>query len=140
MFPRITNAFDLNKPLAKVLDKEQVDKVIADMDEADKPMTTKRKIKRTILICLIILLVIWIPYSILFVLQMKALPVNGLSVETVTLGANDTLTFQLKSNSFYLSDNYDLTENLVDNEDTRITYDEALYITLKRPLLSLPWS
>ena len=69
MFPRITNASDINKPIIGVLDNNQKDKLTQMVNEYDYQLTPKKKIIRDIRIILISLIMLWALYCVLFVLN-----------------------------------------------------------------------
>ena len=68
MFPRTTNAADINRPIIGGLDNKQGSKVVEMYEDDDVPLSPKKIISRVIVISFIALMIIWAVYEILFVL------------------------------------------------------------------------
>ncbi len=69
MHNRITNASDINKPIIGTLDKENIHKVLPSPEEYNYQMTPKKKILRAVWIVLALAVVLWVLYSLIFVLN-----------------------------------------------------------------------
>jgi hypothetical protein len=127
MFPRITNASDINKPIIKVLDQNQADQM-NQIYENEEKSTFKKRVVLVISILIITFITIWTLYYGLFVLDFGDVPAKCISVNDVSISQDDILTLQLASNSYSLGDNLEVN-TLGDVKD-------VLYITVKQPMIA----
>ena len=128
MFPRTTNAADINRPIIGGLDNKQESKVVEMYEDDDVPITTRKIISRVIVISFIALMIIWVVYEILFVLGFSVIPAKSISVSEVNLSDNDMLSFELKSEYNNITDFY--------QNESNINGDNILYLTVKKPIIS----
>jgi hypothetical protein len=123
MFPRTTDPSSINKPVIGNLNLDKEDKVD---DIYDKYNFNFKKL--LIPAILILLILIGTAYCTLFVLDLKMVPAKGIEVSEVKVLSNNVLSFQLKSNGFYIvgQSNYEI----IGNEDGTV------YFNVKEPFIS----
>ncbi|MGB4657790.1 MAG: hypothetical protein WBI07_01260, partial [Mobilitalea sp.] len=129
MFPRITNASDINRPVVGTPGNEQTDQSTQIYDAYDYQLTTKKLVLRIIIILFALAIVVWTLYHIFFVFNIDTIPATELSASEVTISSDQTLSFQLSGND----------NNIMNNFEIYITdyIDGVQYITATKPLLSI---
>lgn len=128
MFPRTTNAADINRPIIGGLDNKQGSKVVEMYEDDDVPISPKKIISRVIVISFIALMITWAVYEILFVFGFSVIPAKSISVSEVNLSDNDMLSFKLKSEYNNITDYY--------QNESNINGENILYLTVKKPIIS----
>ena len=129
MFPRITNASDINRPIIGTQGKDQTDQSAKIQDDYDYQLTPKKLVLRIIKILFVLGITVWALYHIFFVFDFGTIPAKELSANEIEISSDQILSFQLTRNDDSVSDDFEI--------GTADFIDGVQYITAKQPFLSL---